>query len=129
MLDRKEIKKGGPTANLLLLVITILNPRNKNRRLVREDQAVLVEVGVAGVQHGVEHALVQEEVAHPLGDDDVDLGERHLNLLHLALDQRNLVRQPVDLDNLAGLEDDGRHVDADDVLCSGLGREPGDRYR
>jgi hypothetical protein len=57
-----------------------------------------VHVGVAGVhgasgleelvacnQHRVQHGLTQQEVAHPLRDDDVDL-LRQLNRLDGALD-------------------------------------------
>lgn len=113
------------TSNLFLLVVTIFDAGKENGGLVGEDEAVLLEIGVASIQDCVQHALVQQEIAHPLRDDDVDLGEGHLNLLHLALDQGDLVGEAVGLDNLAGLEDDGRHVDANDVLGAGLGSEPG----
>jgi hypothetical protein len=114
------------TANLLILVLAILNTSHEDGGLVGEDEtlAILAQVLVASPQDGVQHALVQQEVAHPLGDDDVDLGEGQLHLLHLALQQRDLVAHPVGLDDLARLDDDGRHVDADDVLRAGLHREP-----
>mgnify|MGYP000939939447 CR=1 FL=1 len=120
----KGREKEKRTANLLLLVVSVLDTGEENGGLVGEDEAILLKVGVSGVEDGVEHGLVEEEIAHPLGDDDVNLGERQLNLLHLALDQCDLVREAVGLDDLAGLEDDGRHVDADDVLCARLGSEP-----
>ena len=114
-----------PTANLVLLVVAVLNTSHEDGSLVREDEtlAVLAEVAVTGPQNGVHHALVEEEVAHPLGDDDVDLRERQLDLLHLALQEGDLVGQAVDLDDLASLDDDGGHVDTDNVLCAGLGGE------
>lgn len=31
------------------------------------------QVAIAGPEHGVEHGFVEEAVAHPFGDDDVDL--------------------------------------------------------
>ena len=113
------------TANLVLLVVAVLNTSHEDGGLVGEDQtlAVLAEVAVTGPQDGVKHALVEEEVAHPLGDDNINLGERQLDLLHLALKQGNLVREAVHLDDLPGLDDDGGHVDTDNVLCAGLGGE------
>jgi len=114
------------TANLLVLVIAILDAGHEDGRLVGEDEAlaVLAQVLVARPQHRVQHALVQQEVAHPLGDDDVDFREGQLHLLHLALQQRDLVRHAVRFDNLSRLEDNGRHVDADHVLGAGLDGEP-----
>lgn len=112
------------TANLLLLVVAILNTGEEDGGLVGEDEAVLLEVGVSGIENGVEHGLVEEEVSHPLRDDDVNLGEGELNLLHLALEQGDLIGQAVDLDDLTGLEDDGGHVDTDDMLGASLGGEP-----
>lgn len=117
-------KRGVLTSNLLVLVVAILDTGNKDSGLVGEDQTVLVQVAVAGVENGVQHGLVQKKVAHPLGDDNVDLGEGDLDLLHLALNQGDLVLHAVDLDNFAGLEDDGRHIDTYDVLCAGLDSEP-----
>lgn len=117
------------TSNLLLLVVAILDTGKEDGGLVGEDETILLEVLVTGIKNSVQHALVEEEIAHPLGDDDVHLGERKLNFLHLALDQGDLVREPVDLDNLTSLEDDGRHVDADDVLGTGLGGEPKEGIR
>jgi hypothetical protein len=113
------------TANLVFLVVAVLDTSHENGGLVREDKtlAVLAEVAVTRPQNGVHHALVEKEVAHPLGDDDVNLGERQLDLLHLALQEGDLVGQAVDLDDLPGLDDDGGHVDADNVLCAGLGGE------
>ena len=79
------------TINLLLLVVAVLDTGKEDGGLVGEDQAVLNQVLVSGVQDRVQHAFVEEEVAHPLGDDDINLRERQLNLLHLALDQGDLV--------------------------------------
>jgi hypothetical protein len=113
------------TANLVLLVVAVFDTGHEDGGLVGEDKtlAVLAEVAVTRPQNGVHHALVEEEVAHPLGDDDVNLGERQLDLLHLALQEGDLVGQTVDLDDLPGLHNDGGHVDTDNVLCAGLGGE------
>lgn len=113
------------TSNLVVLVLAVLDSSHENGGLVREDQtlAVLAKVLVTGPEHGVQHALVQEEVSHPLGNDDVDLWERQLNFLHLALEQGNLVGHAVGLDDLAGLVDDGGHVHTDNVLGAGLDSE------
>ena len=115
------------TANLLILVVAILDTSNEDGSLVGEDETAGSEVTVTGVEDGVQHGLVEKEVAHPLGDDDINLGEGKLDLLHLALDQGDLVREAVDLDDLAGLEDDGGHVNTDNVLGAGLGGKPARR--
>lgn len=112
------------TSDLLVLVLAVLDAGHEDGGLVREDQAVLDEVLVAGIQDRVQHGFVEQEVAHPLGDDDVHLVEGQLDLLHLALQQRDLVRHAVGGDNLTCLLDDGRHVNANDVLCAGLHGEP-----
>ena len=103
----------GPTPDLLLLVLSILDAGHKQRRLIREYQAPGLQVSISGVQHRVQHALIQEEIPHPLGHYDIDLRERQLDLLHLALQQRDPVGHPVRRHDLPRLVDDGRHVDAD----------------
>ena len=60
---------------------------------------------VAGKEHGVEHGLVEEEVAHPLADDDVDLLGQ-LDVLQLLVDDLDGVLESVGLDDgLGGLGD------------------------
>lgn len=117
--------EGEHTANLVLLVVAVLDTSHEDGGLVREDEAlaVLAKVTVTSVQDSVQHALVEKEVSHPLGNDDIDLGERQLNLLHLALQKGDLVGQAVHLDDLLGLVDDGGHVDTDNVLRASLGGE------
>ena len=46
---------------------------------------------IPGIEYSVEHALVEEAVAHPLGDDDVHLGHAlgQRDLLNLAPRQDN----------------------------------------
>lgn len=105
-LHQKLTARGVLTSYLLILVLAILDAAHENRGLVGEDQAILVQVPVTRIEHGVEHALVEKEIAHPFGYYDVDLGERHIDLLHLALDEGDLVLHAVGLDDLAGLEDD-----------------------
>lgn len=114
------------TADLLVLVVSILNSGHENGGLVGEDQtlAVLAEVSVPSPEHGVQHALVQEEVSHPLGNDNVDLWEWKLNLLHLALEESNLIRHAVGLDNLPGFVNYRGHVHTNHVLCASLDSEP-----
>lgn len=57
----------------------------QDRGLRRDHQAVGREVLVTRVEDRVEHAFVEEAVAHPLRDDHVDLG-REVDLFDLALD-------------------------------------------
>lgn len=112
------------TSNLIILVIAILNTSNIHGGLIGEDQTTGVEVGVTGVENGIQHGLVEKEVTHPLGDDDINLGERKVNFLHLALEKSDLIGQSVDIDNLTGLLDDGGHIDTNDVLCASTGSKP-----
>lgn len=102
-------------------------------------QATVREPLVSCKDDRVEHGLVEEEVAHPLGDDDVHLGDRELDLLDLGLDDCDLISPTVHLYNLLGLwesSDDWCHdilwtyvfrdvgvVDPVDVLGAGLGAE------
>lgn len=112
------------TANLLLLVLAILDTGNVDGSLVGEDETVLDKVLVPGVQNGVQHGFVEQEVAHPLRDDDIDVVKRKDDLLHLALEKGNLIGQTVGGNDLLSLANDGRHVDTNDVLCAGLSGEP-----
>ena len=52
-----------------------------------------------GIQDGFEHGLVEEAVAHPLWDDDVDLLDavRKRDFFDFALDQLDLVLEVVRL--------------------------------
>jgi hypothetical protein len=123
-------RKKGPrvelclTSNLIILVIAILNTSNVHSGLIGEDQTTGVEVGVTGVEHSVQHGLVQKEVTHPLGDNDINLRERKVNFLHLALEKSNLIGQSIDVDDLTGLLDDRGHIDTNDVLCASTGSKP-----
>ena len=117
------------TSDLLVLVLAVLNTTGKDGSLIGENQTVLVQVSVTSVQDSVKHGLVEEEVAHPLGDDDVELVDGERNVLKLALHKRDRcaealsARRPKDgsvsltvleaigLDDFAGLIDDVGHID------------------
>lgn len=124
MKSQKKNRGREHTANLLILVVTIFDTSNEDGSLVGEDETAGSQVTVTGVEDSVQHGLVEEEITHPLRDDDVNLGEGKLDLLHLALDQGDLVGEAVDLDNLTSLEDDGGHVNTDNVLGAGLSGKP-----
>ncbi len=66
------------------LVLAVLNADEAQRRAVGEDEARRGQPPVARPQHGVQHGLVEQEVAHPLADQDVNLVHRQRHLLHLA---------------------------------------------
>ena len=99
------------TIDFLLFIVLILDRGDVHIRLVREYQSTRFKVLVAREEHSVEHGLVQQEVAHPLADNDIELGNRQLGILELALDERDRVLEPVRLDDLLRLVDDVRHVD------------------
>lgn len=58
---------------------------NKQGRPVRQHDAPLGKVLVAREQYTRQHALVEEAVTHPFGDDDVNLANTDVHVLHLAL--------------------------------------------
>lgn len=113
-----------PEADLLVLVVAILNTSHEDGGLVGEDKTVGHKVLVSGVQDGVQHGLVEKEVSHPLRDDNVDFREGKLNFLHLALQKGDLVRHSIDGNNLLCLHDDRGHVNTNNVLCASLDGEP-----
>ena len=80
----------GRTVDFLLFIILILDRSDVHVRLVREYQSTRFKVLVAREEHSVEHGFVQQEVAHPLGDDDIELFEGQRNLFELALDEGDL---------------------------------------
>lgn len=55
--------------------------------MVGEDETIRFEVFVTGKENGVEHGLVEEEVAHPFRYDDVELLDWELDVLELAFDE------------------------------------------
>ena len=75
------------TVNLLLLVLHVLNGSKVEGRFVREQETSGLKVLVTRDKNGVQHGLVKEEVAHPFGDDDVELLDRQVDFLKLALDE------------------------------------------
>lgn len=66
------------TINFLLLIVLVLDRGKVHCRIIREDQAIRLKVFVAGQEDGIEHRLVEQEIAHPLADDDVELRDREL---------------------------------------------------
>lgn len=113
------------TSNLVVLVLAVLNGSDVHSGLIGEDLAAFSEIGVTGVQNGVQHGLVEKEVTHPLRYDDVNLREGELDLLHLALEESNLVAEAVDSNDLLSLLNDRGHVDTDHMLGTSTGSEPG----
>ena len=55
------------------LVLPVLNGCDPEGGLVGEHETAGCEPLVPCIQNGVQHGLVEEAVAHPLGDDDVHL--------------------------------------------------------
>ena len=59
--------------DFVVLVLPVLNAAHVESSSVREHQTVGRQPLVPGVEDGVQHGLVEEAVAHPLGDNDVHL--------------------------------------------------------
>lgn len=113
------------TANLLVLVLSIFDTGHEDRSLVRENQSIWRQILITSIQDGVKHGLVEQEITHPLRDYNVDFWEWQHHFFHFSLQEGDLVGHAVDLDNLLGLFDDGRHVDTDYMLCASFHGEPG----
>lgn len=73
--------EGQHTIDFLLLVLLVLDRGDIHRRVIRKDEPSRLEVAVTGFQHGIQHRLVKEEVAHPLGNNDVKLFDWELCIL------------------------------------------------
>jgi hypothetical protein len=74
-------KEVGHTVDFLLLVILVLDRGEVHDRVIREEESVWLEIAVACLEHSIEHGLVEEEVAHPFGNDNVILLDWQLSLL------------------------------------------------
>jgi hypothetical protein len=112
------------TSNLLVFILAVFDSSHEDCGLVREDEAIRNQIFVPSVKDGIQHGLIEQEIAHPLRDYDIDLWERQFNLLHFALEKGDLVRHAVNCDDLARLLDDGGHVNSDYMLCTGLYSKP-----
>ena len=62
-----------PPVDLVVLVVAVLDGQNVKRGLVGEHETAGYEPLVTGVQDRVQHGLVEETVAHPFRNDNVDL--------------------------------------------------------
>ena len=112
-----------PELEFLLFVVRVLDAHKVHFGPVGEHEAVRLEPLVPCVEDSVEHAFVEQEVTHPLGDNDVDLVHRQVDLLDLAFDYCDLVREPVVLDYLPRLDRDVGRVHTVHVLGPGSAGE------
>jgi len=117
-----------PPGDLVILVLPVLNPTHIKCGFVWEHQPTLGQPLIPGVQHGVEHGLVEQAVAHPLGDDDVNLvhPSRQLDLLHLPPDDGDCVTQAIILDNLLGMVHYRTHIHSNNLGSSSFSSEHGE---
>ena len=75
------------TVYLLLFVLGVFDGSKVKSRVIREDESSGLEVLVAGEKNSVKHGLVEQEIAHPFGNDDIKLLDRQRNVLEFALDE------------------------------------------
>jgi len=69
------------TIDFLLLVFLVLDRGDVQRCMVRKDKPSRLKVPVTGFEHGIQHRLVKEEVAHPFGNNDIELLYWQLRIL------------------------------------------------
>mmetsp|Transcript_27342 Transcript_27342/g.69582 ORF Transcript_27342/g.69582 Transcript_27342/m.69582 type:complete len:337 (+) Transcript_27342:337-1347(+) len=121
-LDAGEVKAVHvvPVVDLLRLVLAVLNAHDVQGGLVGQDDAVGGEPLVPGINYCVEHGLIEQEVAHPLADNDVNLVHWECDLLHLALNDGHSPLIPVVPHDLLRLVRDRAALDAVHVLRASL---------
>ena len=75
------------TVDLLFLVLLVLDGADEQRSGVRENHPTRLEVLIPRQKDGVQHGLVQQEIPHPLRDDDIELLDREFSLFKLPFDE------------------------------------------
>lgn len=109
-----------PPVDLLILVGAIFDAGNIQGGSVRHDHATTVfdQPFVSGEENSVQHGLIQQAIAHPLADNDINMLNpvRKLNLFHLALHYRDDVVQVVGCYNLFGVVGDAGALNSDDFF-------------
>merc|ERR1712086_355180 len=112
-----------PPGNHVILVLPVFNPAHVQSCFVWEHEPTLSQPLVSGVEHCVQHGLVEQAVAHPLRDDDVHLlnASRQLDLLNLAPDDSDGVTQAIVRHNLLGVIHYRAHVYTNHLSSSSFG--------
>ncbi len=84
-----------PEADALLEELSSLAQSEHHLSLAGGHDATRAEEAIACVEHRVQHRLVQQSVAHPLGHNDVDLvvAFGQLDVFHLPADDAASLRQ------------------------------------
>ena len=118
-----------PPVDFVLIEALVVHGGQVERGAVREHHSVGLHPLVARVQHGVQHGLVEHEVAHPLGNDDVHALDRQRDFLAFALDHGDAVGEAVAFDDVARVLCNVSLFDRVDVLGPGLGREDAQHAR
>jgi hypothetical protein len=75
------------TIDLFLLVILVFDGSEEERCGIWENEPSQFEILVSCKKHGVEHGLVEQEVSHPFGDDDVELLHGEFGFFEFSLDK------------------------------------------
>eukprot|EP00636_Phaeomonas_parva_P000135 CAMPEP_0118867778 /NCGR_PEP_ID=MMETSP1163-20130328/11251_1 /TAXON_ID=124430 /ORGANISM="Phaeomonas parva, Strain CCMP2877" /LENGTH=1045 /DNA_ID=CAMNT_0006802227 /DNA_START=145 /DNA_END=3281 /DNA_ORIENTATION=+ len=136
VLDGRHVKAVDvvPVVDLLIHVLAVFDAANVERSGIGQQQPVVDEPAIPGVDDGVQHGLIEQEVPHPLADDAVHLGDpvRQLvvrDLLALLLQHRNLVRKAVRGDDLPRLVSDAAALNGNHVRRAGARGEHGQDTR
>eukprot|EP00760_Papus_ankaliazontas_P028252 PhM_4_TR359/c0_g1_i3/m.71426 len=109
-----------PVSYLSVPVVGVLDAGDEHLGFVGEKLYIRGTELVAGHQHGVQHGLVDEEVAHPLRDDDIDL-LGHIDLLELSVENRDDIVKLVLLDDLPGLVSNGAALNSVNLAGASAG--------
>lgn len=76
---------GMPEGNMLRDIIGVCEGGDVQRHVGRDHQAMWSKIAIACPKHRVEHRFVQKTVAHPFGDDDVNLVDWETHFFNFAM--------------------------------------------
>lgn len=76
---------------------------------------------VPRVDDRIEHGLIEQEVPHPLRDDDIHMFNWQFNLLDQSIDDGDPIRESILCDDVPTVDVDAGLLDAVDMLGPTLG--------
>ena len=87
--------KGGHSLDMRVMHVVVIHSNQTHVTVVRQQVSTRSEVAITCPQHSVKHGFEEQEVAHPLGNDDVNTFERKLHVFHATFQQSDTIAQTV----------------------------------
>ncbi|GET86837.1 arginine N-methyltransferase-like protein [Leishmania tarentolae] len=114
-----------PDVELLLNVLRIRNAARVHVSAARKHFYIRRTPAVTRVEDCIQHRLVQEKVAHPLANDNVNF-LLQFQLLYLSMDNGDDVAKAVVFHNLTCLHRHIAAINPDDLACTRAGSKHGE---